>query len=400
MEIAFIQKQKILLNFVIDLLKKNMAAKKKNTWPEGPFINPFTDFGFKKLFGSEPNKDLLIDFLNELLRQHHVQISDLSYKRTEHLGNTAQDRKAIYDLYCENEHGEKFIVELQKAEQKFFKDRTVFYSTFPIQEQAIKGEWDYELKAVYAVAILDFAFRDEDKDETVLSHVKLLDVNTHKVFYHKLTYVYVQMENFTKNIDDLETHLDKWLYVLKHLDKFERIPEHIREKVFEKVFQIARYDNLSRIEQEAYESSIKYYRDMKNSFDTAFEKGKNASIKLLMEAESKTKQAENKAKQAENKAKKAENLARKAKVKAEQERKDKKEAETKAKKAVVKAKLAESKAMQAESKVKEAEAKVEQERNEKIEAMQKLAAKMKRYGEPVDEIIKETGLSREEIEKL
>ena len=99
------------------------------------YINPFTDFGFKKLFGSELNKDLLIDFLNQVLPGKH-KIKDLTYARTEQLGNTETDRKAIFDLYCIGENGERFIVEMQKAKQNFFKDRSVYYSSFPIQEQA------------------------------------------------------------------------------------------------------------------------------------------------------------------------------------------------------------------------------------------------------------------------
>ena len=123
------------------------------------YINPFTDFGFKKIFGEEASKPLLIDFLNALLPQAN-KIIDLNFKNTEHLGQTEADRKAIFDIYCENENGEKFIVELQKAKQNFFKERTVYYSTFPIREQAEKGEWDYNLKAVYCVGILDFIFDD------------------------------------------------------------------------------------------------------------------------------------------------------------------------------------------------------------------------------------------------
>ena len=78
------------------------------------YINPFTDFGFKRLFGEEPNKDLLLDFLNEVLKEHQGKIVDLTYLKTEQLGKTEIDRKAIFDLYCENEKGEKFIVEMQK----------------------------------------------------------------------------------------------------------------------------------------------------------------------------------------------------------------------------------------------------------------------------------------------
>jgi len=118
------------------------------------YINPFTDYGFKRLFGEEPNKGLLLDFLNELLKEEQGKITELTYLKSENLGATELHRKAIFDLYCTNERGEKFIVELQKTKQKFFKDRTVYYSTFPIRDQAIMGsEWDFELKKVYTIAI-------------------------------------------------------------------------------------------------------------------------------------------------------------------------------------------------------------------------------------------------------
>ena len=95
------------------------------------YVNPFTDFGFKKLFGEEPNKDLLLDFLNAVLEKQEGRIVNLTYLKNEHLGRSQLDRKAIFDLYCENDKGEKFIVEMQKSKQKFFKDRSVYYATFP-----------------------------------------------------------------------------------------------------------------------------------------------------------------------------------------------------------------------------------------------------------------------------
>ncbi len=123
------------------------------------YINPFTDFGFKRLFGEPFNKDLLIDFLNTLLSEEEGIITDVTYLTSEQLGMTAYERRAVFDIYCENERGEKFIVEMQKAKQKYFKDRSVFYSSFPIQQQAIQGQdWDFELKAIYTIGILDFVF--------------------------------------------------------------------------------------------------------------------------------------------------------------------------------------------------------------------------------------------------
>ncbi len=232
------------------------------------FVNPFTDFGFKKLFGSEPNKDLLIDFLNELLKTKE-KIKDLTYKKTEHLGSTDTDRKAIFDLYCENEHGEKFIVELQKVKQQFFKDRSLYYATFPIQEQAQKGDWNYELKAVYCVGILDFVFDDKDKNKLVVDEIGLISKTTGKVFNDKLSFVYVQMPNYTKTEDELETHLDKWFFLLKNLHKFDRIPSKLQEKIFKKAFKIAEIAKYTAEERQKYLDSLKHYLDLKNSVDNA-----------------------------------------------------------------------------------------------------------------------------------
>ncbi len=239
------------------------------------FVNPFTDFGFKRLFGEEPNKDLLMDFLNELLKEEQGEIVELTYLKTEYLGTSELNRRAIFDLYCTNAGGEKFIVELQKTKQKFFKDRTLYYSTFPIQEQAVKGsEWDFELKKIYTIAILDFIF-DEDKAEPdkYRYDVKLSDIITHKVFYDKLTFIYLQMPKFNKSVNELETRFEKWMFVLKNLNKLDRIPDKLSENIFEKLFLTAEIAKFSKTEHQNYEDSLKYYRDLKNSLDTAKAEG-------------------------------------------------------------------------------------------------------------------------------
>ena len=240
------------------------------------YINPFTDYGFKRLFGEEPNKDLLLDFLNELLKEEQGQITELTYLKNENLSTTELNRKAIFDLYCTNEKGEKFIVELQKTKQKFFKDRTVYYSTFPIRDQAIIGsEWNFELKKVYTIAILDFVFdEDENQPEKLRYDVKLTDIQTKKIFYDKLTFIYLEMPKFNKLAEELETKFDKWLFILKNLHKLERIPEKIKENIFLKLFETAEIAKFNQQEYQEYEDSLKYYRDIKNSLDTAKEEGK------------------------------------------------------------------------------------------------------------------------------
>ncbi len=239
------------------------------------YLNPFTDFGFKKLFGEEPNKDLLLDFLNELLREQEGKIKSLTYLKNEHLGSGDADRRAIFDLYCENERGEKFIVELQKSKQNFFKNRTLYYSTFPIREQAKQADWNYELKSVYTIAILDFIFGEDKADKEKYRYdVKLTDIETCKVFYDKLTFIYLEMPKFQKDLDALENRFEKWLYVLKNLNRLERIPEKLRERIFERLFEVAEIAKFNQQELLSYEDSLKYYRDLKNSLDTAREEGK------------------------------------------------------------------------------------------------------------------------------
>lgn len=236
------------------------------------YVNPLTDFGFKKLFGTEPNKGLLIDFLNQILPAHH-QIQDLSYSNTEQLGGQDLDRKAIFDLYCLGESGERFIVEIQKAKQNFFKDRSIYYASFPIQDQAKKGDWDYQLDPVYTVGILDFIF-DDHKMESELLHVVELKNQRCEVFYDKLKFIYIELPKFTKKEEELTTHFDKWLYVFRHLAQLNSRPRALQEKVFGKLFEAAEIAKFSPEEKDAYEESLKYYRDLKNVVDTSKEEGR------------------------------------------------------------------------------------------------------------------------------
>jgi predicted transposase/invertase (TIGR01784 family) len=240
------------------------------------YINPYTDFGFKKLFGEEASKDLLIDFLNQLLPAKH-KIVNLTFKNTEQLGSISTERKAIFDIHCENDKGDQFIVEMQKAKIKFFKDRAVFYTTFPIREQAEKGDWDFKLNPVYCVAILDFEFDDDREQKNHLTRIQLKDQYC-QIFYDKLTYIFIEMPRFSKQEEELENHFDKWLYFLKNLEDFEFIPDILKEDVFIKGFEIAEIANFDEKELSEYEESLKVYRDLKGVIDTSFEEGKKVGF--------------------------------------------------------------------------------------------------------------------------
>ena len=209
---------------------------------EERYISLLTDFGFKRIFGTDPNKELLINFLNSLFNGEEV-IKDVKYLNSENVGDVYTERKAIFDVYCENEQGEKFIVEMQNAYQTFFKDRSLFYSTFPISSDTIHT-------------------------------IALMDTKTNKVFNAKLMFKYVEVGRFDKTDEELTSLSDKWMYVLKNLSHLDNRPPSLREKIFTKLFNAAAIARFSPTELREYEDSLKDYRDIKNSLDTAKEEGR------------------------------------------------------------------------------------------------------------------------------
>ena len=248
------------------------------------YFNPYTDFGFKKLFGEEGSKDLLIDFLNQLLPIHH-QIQQLTFKNTENLSDTISERKAIFDIYCESRTGDKFIVEMQKAKIKYFKDRALFYSTFPIREQSEKGDWSFQLLPIYFIAILDFEY-DENTTANTISKFRrdvCLKDQDGDIFFDKLNFKFLQMPLFNKQEDELITHFDKWLYFSKNLESFNHIPAILNEPIFQRGFEIAEISHLNIEQYEQYKKSLVQYLEVKNVFDTAFEEGEKVGIEKGIE---------------------------------------------------------------------------------------------------------------------
>ena len=253
------------------------------------YINPITDFGFKRLFGTESNKDLLIDFLNAIIGlKKKERIRDVTFLPPEQLGTTTKNRNAVFDIYCKTERGDHVIVEMQSEPVQFFKDRSVFYSAFPIRDHAVKGDtWNFELQAVYAVGLLNFCFSDGKDDKTYLHRVKLMDIEARTVFYDKLMFVFAELPKFKKKETELKTQLDKWLYAIKHLYKLDKPSPVLSGKMFDKLFYEAAVASLTTMEANAYAESQKQYLDYVNSIHTAEMRGehigKHIGIKIGFE---------------------------------------------------------------------------------------------------------------------
>ena len=232
------------------------------------YMNLLTDFGFHKIFADESNKELLINFLNEIIKEEGL-ITDIQYLLPEQWGNFRTDRKAVFDIFCETEKGEFFIVEMQNAKQPFFRDRSIFYASLPIQKQAPKGVWNFRLKAVYLVAILDFLlFEDNDQ---VVERVQLVRENTKTVYSNKLKFAFVELPKFKKTEKELLTNFDKWMFILKNMPKLKDRPDSFQGSVFEKLFELAEMKQLTKKDMGKYRKSILEYADVRGAVDLARE---------------------------------------------------------------------------------------------------------------------------------
>jgi len=238
------------------------------------YIDPMVDAAFKRIFGSEINKDLLIAFLNEIF-QGRRYIIDLVYNKNEYPGQIAMEGGAIYHLTCTDQNGAQFLIEVQRGRQKYFKHKAIFYMSRLITSQAPKGrrkEWGYALSAVYLIAILDQSINNGTA-ENYIHDVCLIDKNTKEIFYEEFGYIIIDLCSFVKTEEELDGDLDRWLYLIKHLSKLDEMPETFNNPIFERLLAVSEYSNLTQKEKIMYDRSMKYKWDNKNVLDFAVNEG-------------------------------------------------------------------------------------------------------------------------------
>jgi len=231
----------------------------------GKFVNPFTDTGFKILFGQELSKPLLIDFLNSLLSGKE-KIVDLKFLDKEKPRLYKNDRGLIYDIYCETDTGKKIIVEMQNRSQEFFLERSIFYVSQAVSRQGEKGEWDYNFDSVYLVAFMNFKL---DCLKEFRTDASLKNDKTNEVISDKIKFIYLQLPYFTKEEDECKTYFDKWIYIFKNMEILERIPWAAKNSVFSRLGEIAEIANMTETQRRKYDKDLKILRDNYNILEFA-----------------------------------------------------------------------------------------------------------------------------------
>lgn len=267
---------------------KNLTMK-ENQPAVSKFIDPLLDFSFKRIFGTEPNKDLLIALLNGIFRGRK-HIVELEYNKNEHVGDTAELGSVIFDLTCTAIDGEVFIIEVQRSGQINLKRRMLYYGSKRIADEAPKGkrkEWDYAIPEVYVIVLMDgFAMPGGGHGDRYLHDICLCNRDTGEVFYDDLGFIYLELRNFAKEESELETDLDGWLYVLKNMSKLNKIPLYLRKPIFEKLFNIAEYSKLTKEEKEMYDASLKRKWDTAGALEYARREGEEKGIEKGAEQKS------------------------------------------------------------------------------------------------------------------
>ena len=242
------------------------------------YIDPMVDWSFKRLFGSEVNKDILIEFLKVIFPEHKIE--DITYIPAEQLGIMEDDRKAVFDVICRTKEGKDFLVEMQYAPQEHFFERALYYTSFPIMKQGkkaqrdeetgIRNEWNYELDGVYFLGVLNFRYED---DELIEHRYLLREATTGKTMTDKLKFVFIEVEKFSKGVDELATDFDKWLYILKNLSKLLERPAALRDRIFSRLFDVAEYASLDNIDKQNYVKAMTTARDTHNQIEYAKKTG-------------------------------------------------------------------------------------------------------------------------------
>ena len=257
------------------------------------FINPFSDFGWKKIFGSEVSKDLIISFLNEVI-QHEV-IVDITFRNVEMLGLKHDQRRAVFDIFCENKKGEVFIVEMQKSRQKYFSDRVLYYASFAIQQQSmivkekldkepeeIRKRWNYHISKVYVVCVLNYIM-DASRQDKYRWDVVRMDRELKIPFSETLNEIYLEMPKFILPLQACDTLYKKWLFVLNNIEIMERLPEELNNQIFRKLKSIVEVERMTPDQRLEYELSLSVERDLSAALDTSFEDGMEKGLEKGIE---------------------------------------------------------------------------------------------------------------------
>ena len=239
------------------------------------FLNPRNDLAFKRIFGSERNKDILMHFLNDILNRGSP-IEEVTFLKTIQDPEIAPLRVSVVDVMCEDQDKNRFIIEMQLSHEKGFDRRALYYAARTYCSQRTKKKKFYDLKDVYFLAITDFA--PFPKKSTWLSRIGLKDLETNEHDIDAIQLLFMQLPLFKKTKKDLKKMVlrEKWAYFFKYAD--ETTEEDLEKLTGEDQIIKRAYEELDRFSWSEKELNNYESVEMKKAADEAvkeavFEKG-------------------------------------------------------------------------------------------------------------------------------
>jgi predicted transposase/invertase (TIGR01784 family) len=220
------------------------------------FANPKTDYVFKRLFGIKGHEKLTISLLNNILnRKQGNLITEVTFCNIENVPVSEDDKESYLDILCKDQAGHYFIIEMQMAKDQAFGKRSIYYSALKIIDQMHDGDPYSKINPVIFIGILNHPmFANKNR---VISHHMICDMDTGMQSFDEIEYHYVELSNFHKELDDLHTDLDKWLYFLKQAQDLQVIPSQFTQSPeFKKAFEIIEKSHWTKEERWAYQKSL------------------------------------------------------------------------------------------------------------------------------------------------
>jgi predicted transposase/invertase (TIGR01784 family) len=238
------------------------------------FVDPKNDLAFKKIFGNENKKEILISFLNSVLDfENEKTIVSVTLDNPYQLPDIKELKETILDIKATNKNGDKFIVEMQKKDLSNFAKRSLYYTSKAYISQIDKGEEIINLKKVYYIAILNFNMFE---NKSYISRHLIINQETTTQDLKDFEFTFIELKKFNTKLENLNTTIDKWVYFINNASNFDLIPKEFDNiKAFKQAFEIANKFTWNKKELEYYDSMDLKQADDKNALDTAEKKGAN-----------------------------------------------------------------------------------------------------------------------------
>lgn len=245
------------------------------------YADLLNDEVFKLVFGRESTKDVMIEFLNQVILDR--KILDLEFIDKEMHPIERDAKGTVYDMFCKTDDGSRIIVEVQRRKQPFYPERALYYSTFQIQRQVEAGAEYYDFLPVYVVSILDFVMGDDPQSNVVRTAYRLYEDNSHKLLTDRVTFIFIELPKFKKTVEELDGNILEGMYFcFKNMPELESRPEVLDHHVFTKIFDVTELYNMDQETRDKVLDNMTTERDLKNQMIYAREEGREEGIALAI----------------------------------------------------------------------------------------------------------------------